>query len=163
MDVGDRTGRAGRHRRPARGDSGGRATATHLANDRIPFDADPFGPENRAYVSTGPLQLSQMSFTGRMSMTGLSPLTDGLASTNAGGCRSRNFADAGISVLGLAAGSDELLAVHVTDEGVEFEEVPDLEDAEVSLTTVFSPTSSWNGPEKTDSTCRLPGRAAVVL
>lgn len=64
---------------------GGRAVATALAHDRIPFDADPFGPQNRAYLATGPLQLSQMSFTGRMSMTGLSPLTDGLVSTNAGG------------------------------------------------------------------------------
>ena len=40
---------------------GGRALATALAHDRIPFDADPFGPENRAYLSTGPLQQSQMS------------------------------------------------------------------------------------------------------
>jgi aldehyde:ferredoxin oxidoreductase len=111
---------------------GGRAAATALAHDRIPFDADPFGPENRAYLSTGPLQMSQMSFTGRMNMTSLSPLTDGLASTNAGGYLSRNFADTGYSVVEFVGQSDEPLAIHVTDDGVEFEEVPELAGALVS-------------------------------
>lgn len=50
---------------------GGRAVATALAHDRIPFDADTFGPENRAYFATGPLQASNMSFTGRTSLTAL--------------------------------------------------------------------------------------------
>ncbi|SDX73157.1 aldehyde ferredoxin oxidoreductase C-terminal domain-containing protein [Halobellus clavatus] len=108
---------------------GGRATATHLAHERIPFDADPFGPENRAYLSTGPLQHARMSFTGRMNMTALSPLTDGLCSSNAGGYLSRNFADTGASVVELVGESNELLAVHVRDDGVTFEEVPELEGA----------------------------------
>ena len=110
---------------------GGRAAATKLAHDRIPFDADPFGPENRAYVSIGPLQQSQMSFTGRLNMTGLSPLTNGLLSTNAGGYLSRNFAGTGHSVVEITGSSDDLLAIHITDEEVTFEEVPDLADAEV--------------------------------
>jgi aldehyde:ferredoxin oxidoreductase len=110
---------------------GGRGAATKLAYDRIPFDADPLGPRNRAYISAGPLQQSQMSFTGRMNMTGLSPLTDGLLSTNAGGYLSRNFIKSGHSVVEIIGASDELLAIHVTDEGVEFEEVPDLAQATV--------------------------------
>jgi len=114
---------------------GGRGVATKLGHDRIPFDADPLGPENRLYVSTGPLQQSQMSFTGRMNMTGLSPLTDSLLSANAGGYLSRNFVNTGHSVVELAGASDELLAIHVTDEGVEFEEVPELEGAKVSEVT----------------------------
>jgi aldehyde:ferredoxin oxidoreductase len=126
---------------------GGRATATHLAHDRIPFDADPFGPENRAYLSTGPLQLSQMSFTGRMNMTSLSPLTDGLVSTNAGGYLSRNFAGTGISVLELVGASDELLAVHVTDDGVEFEAVPELEGALVPEVSDYVAEHRDLGPE----------------
>jgi aldehyde:ferredoxin oxidoreductase len=114
---------------------GGRGVATKLAHDRIPFDADPFGPENRAYISTGPLQQSQMSFTGRMNMTGLSPLTDGVLSTNAGGYLSRNFAGTGYPVVEIVGESDELLAIHVTDDGVEFEEVPELADAQVPRVT----------------------------
>jgi aldehyde:ferredoxin oxidoreductase len=114
---------------------GGRGAATALAHDRIPFDADPFGPENRIYLSTGPLQQSQTSFTGRMNMTGLSPLTDGLLSTNAGGYLSRNFVGTGHPVVEVVGESDELLAIHVTDEGVEFEEVPELAGTKVPQVT----------------------------
>jgi aldehyde:ferredoxin oxidoreductase len=116
---------------------GGRGVATKVAHDRIPVDADPFGPENRVYFSTGPLQLSRMSCTGRMNTTGLSPLTNGIVSANAGGYLSRNFADAGYSTVEIAGASDELLVIHVTDEGIEFEEVPELEGATVPEVTDY--------------------------
>lgn len=108
---------------------GGRGVATKLAHRRIPFDTNPFGEENRLIFSTGPLQTSNMSFTGRMNCTGLSPLTDGLLSSNAGGFMSRNFADTGYSAVEIVGASDEPLVVHVTDETVEFEPVPDLWNA----------------------------------
>ncbi|QCJ45748.1 aldehyde ferredoxin oxidoreductase family protein [Haloprofundus sp. MHR1] len=111
---------------------GGRGVCTKLASDRIPTDADPFGPENSVLFATGPLQHSQMSFTGRMSATGLSPLTDGLLSSNAGGFLSRNFVAAGYAAVEVTGASDELLAVHVTDAGVEFEAVPELVEATTS-------------------------------
>ncbi|UWG50967.1 Aldehyde:ferredoxin oxidoreductase [Halalkaliarchaeum sp. AArc-CO] len=116
---------------------GGRGVATKLAHDRIPFDADPFGPENRVYVSTGPLQQATMSFTGRMNVTGLSPLTGGLLSTNAGGYLSRNFVGTGHNCVEVVGESDELLAIHVTEDGVEFEEVPELEEATVPEVTEY--------------------------
>ncbi len=111
---------------------GGRGAATKLAHDRIPFDADPLGSENRLYISTGPLQHSQMSFTGRMNVTTLSPLTNGLLSTNAGGYLSRNFTGTGHTVVELVGSAEELTAIHVTDDGVEFEDATDLEGAAVS-------------------------------
>ena len=117
---------------------GGRGLNTRLAYDRIPFDADPMGPENRIYFSTGPMQHSRTSFTGRMAATAISPLTNGLCSSNAGGFLSRNFTGAGYAAVELVGESDELLAVHVReadDDGtpdVEFEAVPDLADAAVS-------------------------------
>jgi aldehyde:ferredoxin oxidoreductase len=116
---------------------GGRALATKLAHDRIPFDADPLGADNRLYFATGPLQHSQMSFTGRMSATAVSPLTDGLLSSNAGGFLSRNFTGTGYSAVEVTGASDELVIVHLTDEGVEFEEVPELEEAKVSETCEY--------------------------
>jgi aldehyde:ferredoxin oxidoreductase len=116
---------------------GGRALATKLAHDRIPFDVDALGADNRLYFATGPLQHSQMSFTGRMSATGVSPLTGGLLSSNAGGFLSRNFTATGYSAVEIAGASDELVIVHVTDEGVEFEAVPDLEEAKVSETCEY--------------------------
>jgi aldehyde:ferredoxin oxidoreductase len=128
---------------------GGRGLATALAHDRIPFDADPLGPENRLYLATGPMQVSIMSFTGRMNATAVSPLTDGLASSNAGGFMSRNFADTGYSAVELAGESDELVILHVTDEGVEFESVPQLEGAEVPEVTDYIEDAHDLGPEHT--------------
>ncbi|QKG93037.1 aldehyde ferredoxin oxidoreductase [Halorubrum salinarum] len=117
---------------------GGRGLNTSLAYDRIPFDADPLGPENRLFLSTGPMQYSTTSYTGRMAATGLSPLTNGLLSSNAGGFLSRNFTGAGYAAVELVGASDDLLAVHVREIGpdgepdVTFEGVPDLAQAEVS-------------------------------
>ena len=126
---------------------GGRAVATALAHDRIPFDADPFGPDNRLYLSTGPLQAAVMSFTGRMNLTGVSPLTDGLLSTNAGGYLSRNFTATGYSVVEITGTCDELTAIHVTDQGVEFEEVPELAQATVSEVSEYMDTEHDLGPD----------------
>ncbi len=132
IDVGERTYEAEEIDDVLEAFVGGRAVGTKLAHDRVPFDVDPLGAENRLYLATGPLQHSTMSFTGRMSATAVSPLTDGLLSSNAGGFLSRNFTATGYGAVEITGESDELLIVHVTDEGVEFEEVPDLAGAETS-------------------------------
>ncbi|MDG5775296.1 aldehyde ferredoxin oxidoreductase C-terminal domain-containing protein [Haloarculaceae archaeon H-GB1-1] len=110
---------------------GGRGLNVRLAHERIPFDADPFGPENSLFFSTGPLQASDMSFTGRTAATSVSPLTNGLASSNAGGFVSRPLQDTGYASIEITGQSDELVTVHVSDEGVDVTERPDLEGATV--------------------------------
>ncbi|MFC6903729.1 aldehyde ferredoxin oxidoreductase family protein [Halalkalicoccus tibetensis] len=110
---------------------GGRGLGTKLAFDRIPFDADPVGAENRLYFAAGPLQTARTSFTGRTSCTGLSPLTDGLLSSNAGGFLSRNLVATGYSAVELVGVSDEPVIVHVSDADVGFEPVPELAGATV--------------------------------
>ena len=134
---------------------GGRGVATRLAHDRIPFDVDPFGAENRIYFATGPMQASNMSFTGRMNCTSVSPLTGGLLSSNAGGFMSRNFAATGYGAFELVGASDELLVVHVTDDGVEFESVPDLAGATVPETVEY--IEDEHGLEHDHVACIGPG------
>lgn len=126
---------------------GGRGVCTALAHDRIPFDADPFGSGNRLYLASGPLQASGMSFTGRMNLTGLSPLTDGLVSTNAGGYVSRNFTATGYSAIEFTGTSDELVAVHITDEDVRIEPVPELSNAQVPEVSDYMEDKHGLGPE----------------
>ncbi|MFW5950112.1 MAG: aldehyde ferredoxin oxidoreductase C-terminal domain-containing protein [archaeon] len=116
---------------------GGRGVGVKLAHDRIPFDADPFGERNRLFVTTGPMQASNMSFTGRLNATAVSPLTDGLASSNAGGYVSRNFIATGYAGMELTGSSDELVALIVTDEEVRREPVPELADATVFETSEY--------------------------
>jgi len=122
---------------------GGRGLNTRLAYDHIPFDVDPLGPENRLYLSTGPMQYSRTSYTGRMAATAVSPLTNGICSSNAGGFLSRNFTGAGYAAVEIVGESDELLAIHVreADEdgtpNVTFEPVPDLAEAETSAVSTY--------------------------
>ncbi|ELK55064.1 aldehyde ferredoxin oxidoreductase [Haloferax sp. BAB-2207] len=137
VDLGDETSRTEDIDGILESYVGGRGVATRLAHERVPFDVDPFSPDNRVYFSTGPMQASNMSFTGRTNCTSVSPLTGGLCSSNAGGFVSRNFADAGYSAVELAGVSDELVVLHVTDEGVEFEAVPDLAGATVPETVAY--------------------------
>ncbi|MFB6106281.1 MAG: aldehyde ferredoxin oxidoreductase family protein [Halobacteriaceae archaeon] len=126
---------------------GGRGVGTKLTHDRVPYDVDPLGPANRLYMTTGPMQMSTMSFTGRMNVTSVSPLTTGIASSNAGGFLSRNFAGAGYAGVELVGRADELVAVHVTDEGVEIEPVPDLEGATVPEVTGYMDRHHDLGPD----------------
>ncbi|WP_135829822.1 aldehyde ferredoxin oxidoreductase family protein [Halorussus halobius] len=134
---------------------GGRGVATKLAHDRVPFDADPLGPDNSLLFTTGPMQVSNVSFTGRTNATGISPLTGGLLSSNAGGFMSRHVADTGYSAVEITGASDELLVVHVTDDGVEFEEVPDLDGATVPETCEY--LESTHGLESEHVACIGPG------
>jgi aldehyde:ferredoxin oxidoreductase len=116
---------------------GGRGVGTRLAHERIPFDADPLGSDNRLVFTTGPMQASDMSFTGRMNCTGISPLTNGLLSSNAGGFMSRNFADTGYGAVEIVGKSDNLVIVHIRDDGVTIEPVEDLTGATVSQTVAY--------------------------
>lgn len=116
---------------------GGRGVGVKLAHDRIPFDANPLDGANRLYVTAGPMQASNMSFTGRLNATAVSPLTDGLASSNAGGFVSRNFIATGYAGMELTGSSDELVALIVTDDGVRREPVPELEGATVFETSEY--------------------------
>jgi aldehyde:ferredoxin oxidoreductase len=137
VDVGERTATTEDIEDVAADFIGGRGVGTKLAHDRIPFDADPLGAENSLYLAPGPMQLSRMSFTGRLSVTGVSPLTGGLLSSNAGGFLSRHVTGTGNAALEITGEADELLAVHVRQDGVEFEEVPELEGALVSEVTEY--------------------------
>jgi len=128
---------------------GGRGVGTALAYDRVPFDVDPLGPENRLVFTTGPMQASSMSFTGRTNCTAVSPLTGGLLSSNAGGFVSRHVADTGYSAVEVVGESDELLALHVTDDGVEFEAVPQLTGATVPETVAYLESEHDLGPDHT--------------
>ena len=149
VDVSDRTTATTDVDDVLRSFVGGRGVATRLAHERIPFDADPLGPENRLVFTTGPMQASKMSFTGRTNATAVSPLTDGLLSSNAGGFVSRHVADTGYSAVEFAGAADELLAVHVTDEGVEFEPVPGLAGATVPETVAYLEAEHGIGADRT--------------
>lgn len=126
---------------------GGRGVGTKLVHDRVPFDVDPLSAENRVVFTAGPMQLSNMSFTGRMNATTVSPLTDGILSSNAGGFMSRNFAATGYSAVEIVGASDDLVVLHVRDDGVKFESVPELAGKTVPETCEYINETWGLGPE----------------
>jgi aldehyde:ferredoxin oxidoreductase len=58
----------------------GRGVKTRLAPERILFDADSLGVDNRLYFMTGPILIPKISFTGRMNARVVSPPIDRLLS-----------------------------------------------------------------------------------
>ena len=149
VDVGERATRSESIDEILESYVGGRGVATKLAYERVPFDVDPLGEENRVYFTTGPMQSSNMSFTGRTNCTSVSPLTNGLCSSNAGGFVSRHLAGTGYAAIEFTGSSDELVVVHVTDEGVEFEPVPELVEATVPETVAYLDDEHGIGADQT--------------
>ncbi len=65
---------------------GGRGLGTYLALKEIPPKADPFGPENRVYIMSGPVTGTVEGIeAGRTHIITKSPLTGGIGETNMGG------------------------------------------------------------------------------
>jgi aldehyde:ferredoxin oxidoreductase len=126
---------------------GGRNVGTKFAHDHILFDADPIGLTNRLYFAPGPLQTSHTSFTGRTNLTGLAPLTDGLMSSTADGFISRNVVGTVYSLVELVGRSDESVGIHVSDEGLDFEPVPELREVIVAELTAHVQANRCLGAE----------------
>ena len=64
---------------------GGRGLGTYLSLREIPKGADPYGPENKVYILTGPLTGTAAIESGRYHVVAKSPLTGVLGDTNSGG------------------------------------------------------------------------------
>ena len=64
---------------------GGRGLATFLLLREVGADTKPLDAENKLIFSNGPLWGTQMPFSGRTNVTSISPLTNTILSSNAGG------------------------------------------------------------------------------
>ena len=98
---------------------GGRGLGAYLLYQEVPRGADPLGPENRLYVSAGPLSGLLVPGAGKCDVTTKSPLTGGYASASVGGLLSAELKYAGydtIAIEGRAPGPVYLL---VDDDRVE--------------------------------------------
>ncbi|MCK5659914.1 MAG: aldehyde ferredoxin oxidoreductase family protein [Methanosarcinales archaeon] len=64
---------------------GGRGFATYLISREVGANTKPLNAENKLIFSNGPLWGTQIPFCGRTNMTSISPLTNTISSSNAGG------------------------------------------------------------------------------
>ncbi len=105
---------------------GGRGLGAYLALKEIPKGADPFGPENKLYILTGPLTGTGAVETGRYHVVGKSPLTGILGDSNSGGQFGPWLRFAGYDGIVLESVSEEPVWISIVDGEVKFHDAKGL-------------------------------------
>ena len=105
---------------------GGRGLGAYLALKEIPKGADPFGPENKVYILTGPIVGTASIESGRYHVVAKSPLTGILGDANSGGQFGPWLRFAGYDGVVLEGKSDEPVWISIVDGEVEFHDAKKL-------------------------------------
>ena len=92
---------------------GGRGLSSHIVGREVPPKADPFGPENKLIFSAGILAGTTVPNTGRLSVGGKSPLTNGVKEANAGGTAAQKIARLGLQAVVIEGCAKELTLLKI--------------------------------------------------
>ena len=107
---------------------GGRSLSARILLEECDAACDPLGPDNLFVLAPGVLSGTAAPTSGRMSVGGKSPLTNGIKEANAGGNPAQDMMKLGYRVIivsGQPADSEKRYAVDVTADGVSLKEVAD--------------------------------------
>jgi len=99
---------------------GGKGLAAKIIFDLIKGIIEPFSKDNVIVVSTGPLNGVGAPSSARFNVSGISPLTGLLASSNCGGNFGLNLKRAGYDAVILTGRAQEKTHLEITEEGVAF-------------------------------------------
>ncbi len=99
---------------------GGRGLGAYLALKEIPPGADPFGPENKIFILTGPITGTAAIESGRYHVVAKSPLTGILGDSNSGGQFGPWLRFAGYDGIVLESVSEEPVWISIVDGEVKF-------------------------------------------
>ncbi len=98
---------------------GGRGVAAYLLYHEVPKGADPLGPENRLYISAGPLSGLLVPGAGKCDITTKSPLTGGYAGANIGGHIAAEIKYAGYDTIAIEGQAEKPVYLVIDDDHVE--------------------------------------------
>ncbi len=101
---------------------GGRVLSAKILLDECDATCDPLGPDNVLVMAPGVLSGTAAPTSGRISMGGKSPLTNGIKEANAGGNPGQDLMKLGyrcIVVKGQPSDPEKRYAVNVTADGAE--------------------------------------------
>ena len=98
---------------------GGRGLGAYLLWTEVPAGADPLGPENKLFISPGPLSGTLFPGAGKMDFTTRSPLTGGYADASMGGMLTAEIKYAGYDSIILEGVSPEPVILVIDDDTVE--------------------------------------------
>jgi aldehyde:ferredoxin oxidoreductase len=99
---------------------GGRGLSSHIVGKEVPPKADPLGPENKLIFSAGILAGTTIPNTGRLSVGGKSPLTNGVKEANAGGSAAQKIARLGLQAVVIEGCAKELTLLKIDKNGATF-------------------------------------------
>jgi len=99
---------------------GGRGIGSRLLLQHLAPGVNPLGPENVLIFSTGPLSGTAAPASGRVDVTGKSPMNDYHAVTNFGGFWGAEFSQAGYSHLVVEGAAEEPVYLLIDNDRVEF-------------------------------------------
>ncbi len=105
---------------------GGRGLGAYLALKEIPAGIDPFSPENKVYILTGPIVGTAAIETGRYHVVAKSPLTGILGDANSGGQFGPWLRFAGYDGLVLEGKSEDPVWISIIDGDVKIHDASDL-------------------------------------
>lgn len=101
---------------------GGRGLGSKVLFDEIDPKVDPFSPNNKLIMATGPLTGTSASAAGRYMAITKSPLTGTVASSNSGGHFGAEMKFAGFDMIILEGKAKEPVYLYVEDGKVEFKD-----------------------------------------
>ena len=98
---------------------GGRGFGAYLLYTEVPAHADPLGPDNKLFISTGPFSGLMIPGAGKCDFTTKSPLTGGYAGASLGGLFTAEMKYAGIDSIILEGISPQPVYLFIDDSKVE--------------------------------------------
>jgi aldehyde:ferredoxin oxidoreductase len=107
---------------------GGRALSARILLEECDPTCDPLGSDNVLVLAPGVLSGTAAPTSGRMSVGGKSPLTNGIKEANAGGNPAQDLVKLGYRVVivkGQPADREKRYALDVSQDGVSIKEAPD--------------------------------------
>ncbi|MCX7903901.1 MAG: aldehyde ferredoxin oxidoreductase family protein [Caloramator sp.] len=114
---------------------GGRGLASKIFFDEVDPNVEPFSPENKLIIATGPLSGTPVPTGGRYVVVTKSPLTGAIACSNSGGYFGAELKAAGYDMIILEGKSDKPVYITIEDDKVEIKEAGHLWGKLVSETT----------------------------
>jgi len=112
---------------------GGMGFGVKLFTNEVPATAGPLGPDNKIYISVGPLTGTLAPLFAQTCIVTKSPLTGGIINTYAGGHLGGSIKATGYDVIAIEGQADSLVYVLISPAGVRIVDCPEL--AGVSVRT----------------------------
>lgn len=114
---------------------GGRGLGSKIFFDEVDPNVEPFSPENKLIVATGPLSGTPVPTGGRYMVITKSPLTGAIACSNSGGYFGAELKAAGYDMIILEGKAEKPVYIAIEDDKIEIKEAGRLWGKLVSETT----------------------------